>query len=340
MKKNILVTLLLLLGFLSYTHAHADDSLLMREDVNSFIQQMVEKHHFDAKQLKQWLGQAKIQPSILTAIAKPAEKLPWYKYQPIFLTDQRINEGVKFWQRYGSTLKKAENEYGIPPEIIIAIIGVESSYGKNTGQHKVLDALVTLGFEYPPRSKFFLSELEEFLLLAREEKWDPTLIKGSYAGAMGNPQFIASSYRRFSVDFNGNGTRDLINNVDDAIGSVANYFKQHGWQRGKPIVFPAAATGEKFKDLIASKANPEPTHALRDMTPLGIRLAAGAKIRQQDIADQTFALVSLEGKQGPEYWLGGKNFYVITRYNHSDQYAMAVYTLSEQIKKAYKNQLS
>ncbi len=193
----------------------------------------------------------------------------------------------------------------------------------------MLDSLVTLGFDYPPRSKFFLSELEEFLLLAREEKWDPTTIKGSYAGAMGKPQFISSSYRRYAIDFNHNGQRDLLNNVDDAIGSVANYFKLNGWKKGDSIVYAANVRGEKFKAVLASGMNPKPDLTIEKMKQLGI---GAPKITQPN---QSFALIALEGKTGPEYWLGAQNFYVITRYNHSNMYAMAVYNLSEKVKNAY-----
>jgi membrane-bound lytic murein transglycosylase B len=296
---------------------------------------MVHKHHFERAQLKAWLSEATISKPILTAIAKPRETLPWYKYEAIFLTKDRINEGVTFWHQHSRTLARAQEKYGVPPEMIIAIIGVETFYGKRTGDHKVLDALVTLGFDYPPRSKFFLSELEEFLVLCREEKWDPAQIKGSYAGAMGNPQFISSSYRRFAVDFNGNGNRDLMSNLDDSIGSVANYFKVNGWQKDGTIVLAAKAQGDKFKPLIASKANPTPSHSLAQLVPFGVE-AKESKAKETE----QFALISLEGKAGSEYWLGGQNFYVITRYNRSDHYAMAVYNLSQKIKDAYQTKLS
>ncbi|MBN9288172.1 MAG: lytic murein transglycosylase B [Gammaproteobacteria bacterium 39-13] len=334
-KKIISLISVLFLSLITSFHviaAPTNTSLTERPDVKAFIQDMKRKHHFDEQLLKKWLGQAKIQSSIITTMTKPAEKKPWYKYQAIFLSPQRINDGVTFWQANKAALAKAEKEYGIPPEIVIAIIGVETFYGKHAGQYSVLDALVTLGFDYPPRSKFFLSELEEFLLLAREEKWDPTQIKGSYAGAMGKPQFIASSYRRYAVDFNHTGRRDLLNNVDDAIGSVANYFKVHGWKKGDPIVFPAQVQGDKFKTLIASKSNPKPDHSWQTISQSGVKASADPKKLQ----GQSFALISLEGTMGPQYWLGAQNFYVITRYNHSDHYAMAVYELSQKIKEAYK----
>lgn len=299
-----------------------------RKEVKTFIQHMVDVHHFDNQQLTQWLNQATIQNTILATIAKPAEALPWYRYRAIFITPKRIEEGCVFWQTHASILKRAEKIYGVPPEIIVAILGVETFYGKQAGQYSVLDSLVTLGFDYPPRSQFFLSELREFLLLAREEKWDPTQIKGSYAGALGKAQFIASSYRRYAVDFNQDGKRDLLNNIDDAIGSVANYFKVHGWQHGAPIALAATTHGDQFKPLIASKNNPKPIHSLKEWRRLGVQAST------QD-ALQPFALIALENPENLEYWLGAQNFYVITRYNHSAHYAMAVYTLSQEIKKRY-----
>lgn len=310
-----------------------NNGLLARPEVKTFIQEMKRKHHFDEQLLRKWLSQAQIQPSIIKSISKPAEKLPWHKYQTIFLSPKRIDEGVAFWHQNKAALAKAEKEYGIPPEIIIAIIGVETFYGKSAGQYSVLDSLVTLSFDYPPRSKFFLSELEEFLLLAREEKWDPTQIKGSYAGAMGKPQFIASSYRRYAVDFNHTGHRDLLNNTDDAIGSVANYFKVHGWKKGGPVVLPAQVKGEKFKYLIASKANPKPDHSWEKISQSGVTILEKPTKQLQELS---YALISLEEATGPRYWLGGQNFYVITRYNHSDHYAMAVYELSQKIKGLYQ----
>lgn len=329
--KIFLITALLFISSISHSHT-PDVAFTEREDVKTFVQEMVKKHHFDAKTINGWLNSATLQPSIIAAMNKPAEKLPWYKYEQIFLTPKRINEGVEFWKANENTLKQAELKYGVPPEMILAIMGVETFYGKNTGNYRVLDSLVTLGFNYPPRSKFFLSELEEFFVLAREEGWDPTQIKGSYAGAMGKGQFISSSYRRYAVDFNGNGKRDLLQSNEDAIGSVANYFHVHGWQKDTPIVLAAQIKGNDYKKLVASKANPKPEHSLQDLAKVNVVPKDKPKSAWRT---QPFALVMLEGSNGPEYWLGGQNFYVITRYNHSDHYAMAVYNLSQQIKEAY-----
>lgn len=331
LKIKIIVSLLVLMCFPFYSQAQTP--LTQRADVKAFVQEMVKKHHFDPKTLNQWLDSATIQPTILAAIAKPAEKrLAWFEYEKIFLTPKRIDDGVLFWKANETKLQEAQQKFGVPPEIIIAIIGVETFYGKNTGSYRVLDSLVTLGFDYPPRSKFFLSELEEFLILAREEGWDPTQIKGSYAGAMGKGQFISSSYRRFAVDFTGNGKRDLLNSNADAIGSVANYFKVHGWKPDTPVVLQARIKGNDYKKVVASKANPKPEHTLQDLAKLNVQATEKPKA---SLRAEPFALLALEGANGPEYWLGGQNFYVITRYNHSDHYAMAVYNLSQQIKKAY-----
>lgn len=323
---------LLLIGAPCFAAAQ-ESTFISRPAVQAFIQHMVDKHHFDRPMLEAWLSAVEIQPSIITAMTKPAEKLPWYRYQAIFLTPARIEGGVRFWQENKAQLVQAQAQYGVPAEIIVAILGVETFYGQHTGKYWVLDSLATLGFDYPPRSTFFLSELEEFFILAREEQWDPTTIKGSYAGAMGKGQFISSSYRRYAVDFDGDGKRDLLTQNADAIGSVAHYFQAHGWQPDGTIVIPAKIVGTKYASLVASKTHPKPAHTIHalaqsEVYPQKAALSASTT--------QPFALVQLEGDKGPEFWLGAQNFYVITRYNHSDHYAMAVYRLSEQIKAAYK----
>lgn len=335
MQKNIFTAIAFMVTscFTCVSQAEQSTEFMTRPDVGSFVSMMVNKHHFNERQLNQLLQQTTTQQSILTAIAKPAEKKPWHQYEPIFLSDKRIQEGVAFWKKHAQALKRAEKEYGVPAEFIVAIIGVETFYGKQAGNYKVLDSLVTLAFEYPPRAPFFKGELEQFLLLAKEEGWDPASIKGSYAGAMGNPQFIASSYRNFAVDFTGKGKRDLINSAEDSIGSVANYFKVHGWQKGKPVVLKANVKGEKFKSVLASAGNPKPEHSLKELASFGIKAPANVNAAYKDLP---FAVITLEGTQGPEYWLGSQNFYVITRYNRSNLYAMAVYNLSQKVKEGYK----
>lgn len=315
--------LLTLLCFFMVASPIAAATFTKRPEFRDFVNEMAERHQFNAKLLSHLFADVQIRQDILDAISRPAEAKPWYQYRPIFLQESRINGGVEFWNEHEATLKRAEEIYGIPPQIIIAIIGVETRYGKHTGNFRVLDSLSTLAFEYPPRATFFRSELEQFLLLAREEQVDPASIKGSYAGAMGQPQFISSSYRRYAVDFDGDGKRDLWNNTDDVIGSVAHYFYKHGWRPGQPIAVPVTVAGDNYKTLLDKGINPE--------TPLKQFRHHGVKVPAGYISDYEAALIEFELEDGHEYWAGLKNFYVITRYNHSSLYAMAVYQLSEEI---------
>lgn len=240
------------------------------KNTRSFIKEMVKQHKFDTEELEELFGKARIHQSILDAIARPAESKPWHQYRPIFLTKKRIEGGVKFWNDNALVLKKASKKYGVPPEIIVAIIGVETRYGQHKGRFPVLDSLSTLAFAYPPRSKFFRSELKQFLLMAREEKLDPVTQLGSYAGAMGLPQFISSSFRRYAVDFDGDGSRDLWNNTSDAIGSVGNYFKRHGWKKGQPIVERVTIKGKSYTKILSKKLEPKWTPKL--LKRYGVRL--------------------------------------------------------------------
>ncbi|NOZ54335.1 MAG: lytic murein transglycosylase B [Gammaproteobacteria bacterium] len=296
-----------------------------RKDVGRFIDQMVEKHQFDRTKLIQVFSKVKTNASIIKAITRPAESKPWHQYRPIFLTESRINEGVEFWNKYATELQRAYEKYDVPPHIVVAIIGVESKYGRHKGRYSVMNALTTLGFDYPKRSKFFKRELEEFLLLAREEKVDPMSIKGSYAGAMGKPQFIASSYRAYAQDFDGDGKRDLLDSTVDTIGSVANYFKRHKWYKDEPIVSLATIKGNQYKAVV--KKGIKPHISLKKL------MEKGVTINGQYTPEQKTALIELETKSGKEHWVAFNNFYVITRYNHSQLYAMAVYQLSEAIIK-------
>jgi membrane-bound lytic murein transglycosylase B len=290
---------------------------------------MVSEHQFDAKVISDTLAQAKKSEKILASIAKPWEAKPWHQYYPIFLTEKRLNKGVEFWQKHKDILQRAEQELGVPAEIVVAIIGVETFYGSYKGTYPVLDALYTLGFYYPPRSKFFRSELAQLFLLAREEKFEVTQLKGSYAGAMGWGQFISSSYRHYAIDFDGDGVRDLLNNPVDAIGSVANYFAKHGWQRDQAVAFPAQLSGEKYNDLLSKSLKYK--HTWSELQTAGITT-------NHPIDSKASAkLFAFEQADKQEYWVGLKNFYVITRYNHSPLYAMAVYQLSQQIKQKYLN---
>ncbi|HET8710972.1 MAG TPA: lytic murein transglycosylase B [Spongiibacteraceae bacterium] len=296
-----------------------------------FVDEMVSKHGFERDEILQMLSRAERQQSILDAIARPAEKAkPWKDYRKIFVTNDRINQGVAFWRDHAVALARAERESGVPAAIIVAIIGVETRYGRNTGNYRVLDALTTLSFDYPPRADFFRGQLVEYFLMAREQKLAPDHMLGSYAGAMGFGQFMPSSYRKYAIDFDGDGVVDIINDIDDAIGSVANYLKGYGWQRGAPIVVRAAVKDAAPDSLLRDKL--EPVTTLRDYKAQGIRSLSA-------MPDDTLAaLFMLEGEDGNEYWLALNNFYVITRYNRSHMYSMAVTQLSQEISAQWSAQ--
>jgi membrane-bound lytic murein transglycosylase B len=296
-----------------------------RADVQAFIQEMQQRHGFDAQALTGVFQQVRMRQTIIDAITRPAEAKPWHEYRPIFVTNSRIQEGVTFWNQHEQALQRAEETYGVPPEIIVAIIGVETRYGRHTGGYRVMDALSTLAFNYPQRAKFFRGELEQYLLLAREEGLDPLSVKGSYAGAMGKAQFISSSYRHYAVDFNQDGKRDLWNDTADAIGSVANYFKRHHWQPGQPVIFPMQTPKNRLTYTLLAEKGYKPHTPLQELAQNGVQPPAGID------ATTKAALIELETQQGPKYWLGLDNFYVITRYNHSPLYAMAVYQLGQAI---------
>ena len=313
---------------LTLTYAGNLFALDDRPDVEEFIGEMVAEHQFDKGKLRELFSKAKISKSIVKAISRPAEAKPWHKYRPIFLTKDRINLGVKFLRENEETLRRAEQEYGVPVEIIVAIIGVETRYGKHAGRYKVLDSLATLAFEYPKRSRFFRSELKQFLLLCREQGLDPLTVKGSYAGAMGIPQFISSSYRNYAVDFDEDGHIDIWDNPVDAIGSVGNYFKVHGWKPGEAIASQAIVENDNY--LAALSKGLELHINTSELGNYGIR---GENMPDEDM-DVKF--LEYEQKDGSEFWLGFHNFYVITRYNHSALYAMAVFQLSAEILEKYK----
>jgi membrane-bound lytic murein transglycosylase B len=304
----------------------------MSPQVEDFIEQMVSKHHFERPQVETWLQAAEIKPAILSAISAPAEGIPWHKYRKIFMTDKRIDGGVRFWRQHAATLAGVSARYGVPAEIIVAIIGVETQYGGNVGNFRVLDALATLGFAYPKRSVFFLSELAHFLILCREEQIDPLKPVGSYAGAMGFPQFMPSSYRDFAVDFEQDKHRDIWSNPRDAIASVANYFAKHHWQPGGEIFVPAMAEGEDYRLAIHKEL--EPDLAVADLPALGV------SIIDKLMPDDKVKLMAFEQEQGEDLWLGLHNYYVITRYNHSPLYAMAVYQLSQAIAEKMQGELA
>src|SRR5690554_2501703 len=305
---------------------HANE-LPVNEEYEQFIALMVDKHQFQREHVTELLQQAQRNEAILEAIARPWEAKPWHQYYPIFLTEKRLEAGLKFWQEHADTLARAEHQFGVPAEIIVAIIGVETFYGGYLGKYSVLDALYTLGFYYPPRAKFFRSELEQYLLLTREENLPATELMGSYAGAMGYGQFISSSYRHYAVDFDGDNVRDLLGNPVDAIGSVANYFSRHGWQADAPVAVPLAAN-DKHQHLVSKGLKPE--QSIAELQQQGLTLPA----TQQLPTTAKAKVFAFELEDGHEHWLGLQNFYVITRYNHSPLYAMAVYQFSQQLQQA------
>lgn len=298
-----------------------------------FVDEMVQKHGFTAAEINAWLSKAQKRQPILDSISRPAEKSKtWKEYRPIFIVPMRITNGVEFWNNNREALLRAQKEYGVPPEIIVSIIGVETNYGKNTGSWYVIDALSTLAFDYPPRAPFFRSELVNYFILTREQKHDPLEFKGSYAGAMGYGQFMPSSYRNFAVDFNGDGFTDIWNNTTDAIGSIANYFSKHGWQAGEPVVVPATLKRAREKVIANDSFNKvvPPALTVGEWKSIGVVPARNAKIA----TGTPVISIEFEGVNGLEYWMGLQNFYTITRYNRSPMYAMAVYDLSVEIKSA------
>ncbi|WP_339904157.1 lytic murein transglycosylase B [Pseudomonas guineae] len=290
--------------------------------VTEFVGEMTRDYGFAGEQLVGMFAEVERKQAILDAISRPAEKVKqWKDYRSIFITDARINKGVEFWKQHEATLARAEAEYGVSAQVIVAIIGVETSYGGNTGSYRVMDALSTLAFDYPPRAPFFRKELREFLLLTREEQVEPLSLKGSYAGAMGLPQFMPSSFRAYAVDFDGDGHINIWTNPVDAIGSVASYFKRHGWQPGQPVVSAATVTGAQAERGLTVGLDPVKTAA--ELRALGWASA-------NPLADELpVTAFRLEGAEGAEHWLGLPNFFVITRYNRSVMYAMAVNQLAE-----------
>ena len=324
MKKYITATLLSLI----MTPAFANSEL---PELDKFIDEMVEEHAFDRAELETLFAQVEVKDSILKAISRPAEKSkPWYEYREIFLDQARINAGVAYWKKHADTLKRAEKELGVPAEIILAILGVETRFGGNMGSFRVVDALSTLAFRYPPRSPFFRSELKNFLILTREEEMSQLEPVGSYAGAMGLGQFMPSSFREYAVDFDNDGHRDIWNNPTDAIGSIANYLRRHGWQPGESIVHATEYEGNDLpQDLIDRGLKPTVTR--EELRKSGL---STDKLPEGEDAITVFSLTQPDGE---ELWLGRQNFYAITRYNHSRMYAMAVIQLSEAIRDGYES---
>ena len=323
-------TLLGLSALLLYGPAGADYS--QREDVLAYIDALVSEHDFSKSKLAAIFKDAEHQPRILEAISRPKERtLKWYEYRRIFLQQPRIEQGAAFWRENEAALEAAQANFQVAPEYVVAIIGVETRFGRIMGSYRVLDALSTLAFDYPPRAKFFRNELTEFLLLVREEGRSAGEFKGSYAGAMGYGQFIPSSFRHYAVDFDGDGARDIWSNTTDAIGSVANYFAEHGWRPAAAVVAPAKVAQPSLVEMVVNNglALNETVGRLRT---LGVQV-------QGPPATAKAALLRMELEDGVEYWVALHNFHVITRYNRSRMYALAVHQLSQAIK-ARRNELT
>ena len=302
----------------------------LEHSVNVFIDEMAAKHGFDRGELERVFGRIRSSAKIVELMDRQAKRKPWQDYRALFVNREKITHGFRFWRNNAAKLAEARAKYGVPEEVIIAIIGIETHYGKNTGRFRVLEALTTLAFDYPKRSKMFRLELEHYLLLAREETMALATPRGSYAGAMGIAQFMPGSYRRYAIDFDGDGKRDLFENASDAIGSVANYLTAHGWQRGEPVAVPANVERSAATSFEASKLS---TRVRLD--ELKIR---GVTVSGVYPGEKEAIPLALHNREGAEYWLGFDNFYVITRYNNSVYYAMAVYQLSRELRKQHDAQ--
>lgn len=317
--------LLMALVLLTGVNAHADEQLLKRKQVQLFMSELVTKYQFDKKQVMSILREAKFQPQIIESMEKPYEKKTWDVYKSLFLTPQRVQAGLEFWKNNQKALEQAQQQFHVPADIIVAIIGVETMYGKNQGNYRVLDALTTLAFYYPKRSEFFTKELREYLLLCREHKVHATDYMGSYAGAMGKPQFMPSSYRFYAVNFAGHGKVDLMNEDRDVISSVANYFHHHGWAINQAVAQPAIVRGARFHQLTMN--NKFADYSFQHLLATGVRPDVMVANHPQKAG-----LIELSTQKGAEYWVAYPNFYVITRYNTSPQYALVVHLLSQQLK--------
>ena len=299
-----------------------------RADVKAFIGDMAKKHGFVENELSYMFSRVKREESILTSIRPPDKPRSWQEYRDLFINDKRVALGTEYWRAHGADLQRAQREFGVPAEYILAIIGIETYYGRNMGRWRVVDALTTLSFDYPPRSEYFRSELEQYLLLARDLGFDVFSVRGSYAGAIGIPQFMPGSQRRFAVDFDGDGAVDLRRSPADAIGSVGSFLKQHGWQAGGAVMFDARVEGDAWRAY--ADGGIEARHKLVDLRRAGARFGA-----PPELDGELGALVELPTpERASEYRVTLQNFYVLTRYNRSAFYAAAVAELAAALRKA------
>ncbi len=325
--RNSLTLFILTSLIIHHTSCMAEQSVSsLRPEVINFVTDMVNRHGYDAHELEDAFIQTNFRPEILKLISAPASAITWDEYRKRFVNMQRIKGGIDFWNKYAADLKRARKIYGVPEEIIVAIIGIETSYGSSIGNYRVMDALTTLAFDFPRRADYFREELENYLLLAREQKFGLLDIKGSYAGAIGVPQFMPGSYRRYAVDFNNDGKINLSWSAVDAIGSIGNYLKEYGWEAGKPVAIRAQAGSQNLQEFLDTDI--EPLHSVWKLRQAGITPL-------DSVADDTLsALLELNSQGKRQLWLGFKNFYVITRYNRSTFYAMSVFELARAIHTA------
>jgi membrane-bound lytic murein transglycosylase B len=301
-------------------------------ETRAFIEDLVTEHAFDRRELTRQFAQARYQPRIVAAMSRPVLAPPkWNEYAPQFLAPERIEGGLDFWRANAATLARAEAEFGIPPEVIVAIIGVETFYGRNTGGYRVFDALTTLAFDYPRRADFFRNELKQFLLLARDQRVSPLAARGSYAGASGLPQFMPGSVRAYAVDYDGDGRIDLSTDPADAIGSVGNFLARHDWQKGAPVLAPAqidpASTETVLRKLDGGVSERRPLDAWA-------RDGVVAIVLPDDPGPDPAGLLMLEEAEGQSYWFAFSNWYVLTRYNRSRLYATVVWQLAQALRAA------
>jgi membrane-bound lytic murein transglycosylase B len=328
-KGYLTLFLLLILSWNTSFAAEKFKPFADRKEVRQFILEMHKKHGLDKKTLTTLFKEYGPEQKVLDTMSKQYEALPWFKYKDLIVTKERIKEGVLFWKQNETSLKNAEKTFGVPAEIIVAIIGLETSYGKKMGNYPLIQSLSTLAFNYPRRADFFRGELEHFLLLVNEGALDARTAKGSFAGAIGIPQFMPSSYRRFAVDFSGKGKRDLLYDNADAIGSVGNYLNLHGWEPKEHIAHKVRVSGTLHEKIVLTKSA-IPDLTLNDLEKHRVKLHTPRIMKDKTKKVNLIALQKSE--KSKEHWIGLHNFYVITRYNHSIHYAMAVYQLSQNIR--------
>jgi membrane-bound lytic murein transglycosylase B len=320
---------------------HARRGYANRAEVRRFIDELARNDGFRKATLAHWLRETRYQQAIVDAMERPLVEPPkWYEYAPRFLTPGRVDAGVAFWRAHEPALSRAEAQFGVPSEIVVAIIGIESNYGRNTGRYRVIDALATLAFDYPRRGSYFRAELREYFLFTRDERISPLTPRGSFAGAIGIPQFMPGNVRRYAIDFDGDGRIDLWNSGDDVIGSIANYLARHDWLRGQPV-WSRAIVAESARDAALARLD----GGISERRPLAAWNAdgIGAQTMPEPMAAEPVGLLLLEERPDPQFdgepgvslWIVFPNFYVITRYNKSRLYAAAVASLAEALRVAH-----